>query len=88
MLSGVPQPREERSWKENAEGKARASDPKEKARNRKQNKISRGSEKFIRRWDAPREKMMKNQKGEHAQAAHKDLCELMYKITNYMHPRN
>lgn len=32
--------------------------------NKLKNKISRGSEKFIRRWDAPREKMMKNQKGE------------------------
>ena len=44
----------------------RARNPKEKTKNRKQikNKIARGNEKFIRRWDAPREKMMKNQKGE------------------------
>ena len=32
--------------------------------NKLKNEISRGNEKFIRRWDAPREKMMKNQKGE------------------------
>ena len=30
----------------------------------------------------------KSEGREHAQAAHKDLCDLTYKITNYMHPRN
>lgn len=44
---------------------------------------------LMKRWDVSKEKMMKkSEERERAQAALKDICELMYNITNYVPPRN
>lgn len=41
---------------------------------------------LLRKCDAPREKMMKNQRGESMpRQLARGLWELMYKITNYTH---